>query len=136
MVVQSNTYLSSVPTDVKNIIASKLSILDQYIIFATAENEYTALIYNPPTKNTVQYRIFRQGQNYSYTWNIQRINDVEFKYTISNEYYVVSNVGYGQMLDLPAYEAVQSFASATIIALMFFAIVFKGVLFKCLRRKK
>ena len=101
MVVQSNTYLSTVPTDVKNIIASKLSIMDQYIIFATNENEYTALIYNPPTKNTVQYRIYREGQNYSYTWNIQRVNDVAFEYTITNEYYVVSNVGYGQMLDIP-----------------------------------
>lgn len=135
MVTQYSSY-STVPSDVKNIIAAKLSILDQYILFATGDNEYTALIFNPPTKNTVQYRIYRQGQNYNYTWNIQRVNDVEFEYQVSNEYYVVSNVGYGQMLDLPAYDAVQSFASAIIIALLFFAIIFKGVLFKCLKRKR
>lgn len=135
MVTQHSNY-STVPTDVKNIIASKVSLLDKYIIMCTGDNEYTALIYNPPTKNTVQYRVYRQGQSYTNSWNIQRVNEVEFEYQVSNEYYVVSNVGYGQMMDLPVYEATQSFFSCTMVAIAFFAIIFKGVLFKCLKRKK
>lgn len=135
MIVQSSQY-SMPPTDVRNLIAAKVSILDKYVIFNTGENEYSALIFNPNTNHCTQYNVFRQsGMGYNYTWQIQRIDDVEFEYTISNEYYVYSNDGVGQMLDLPIYEPIQTFVSLTMLSTLFFAIVFKGVLFKCLRRK-
>lgn len=136
MVTQSTEY-SLPPTDVRNLIASKITLLDKYIIMNTAENEYTALIYNPNTQNTVQYRVFRSYQSgYNYVWEIQRINDVEFEYQISNEYYVISNDGVGQMMDLPINNTVQSYVSVFLVCVLFFAIIFKGVYFKCLSSKK
>ena len=134
MVTQSTTY-SLPPADVKALIASKISIFDKYIILNTDVNEYTALIYNPPTQKTTKYVVSRLGLNYSNTWNIIRIDDVEFDYNYSNEYYIVSNDGIGQMMDLPVYEPLNAICSGVLLAICFFAIVFKGVLFKCLRKK-
>ena len=55
---------------------------------------------------------------------------------VDNEYYVFSNIGYGKSLDLPVYDGVISFSLMIISCVLLFAVVFKGALFKCLKRKR
>ena len=131
----ANTY-SNPSTDIQNLIANKCSILDRYILMQTGEYEYTALVYNPCTKKCTQYTISRittTGYNNRYKITSK---DSTFDYNVTNEYYVYSNDGIGKALNLPVTESVTSFSLLIIACSLMFAIVFKGVLFKCLRRKR
>lgn len=115
---------------------SKISILDKYVILKTDEYEYSALVYNTATKETVEYRFYRSMQSgYTNIWNIETIANREFTYNITNEYYAVSNVGYGKQLDLDVYQSIPAFCTAIMCITLIFSIVFKGVLFKCLDRR-
>lgn len=134
MITQYNSY-GSISSDIQTLIASKISILDKYILMRTGENEYTALIYNPCSKKTMQYVISRSNGSYNNEWHLDIINDADYRFNVSNEYYVYSNEGYGRMLDLPVYDAVTSWCLSIITCTLIFAIGFKGVLFKCLRKK-
>ena len=130
------TSYSTVPTQVQYLVASRCKLLDYYILFQTGDYEYTALIQSAASKKIEKVRIFRTSTSgYNSYWDMDVSEATEFSYTVSNEYYVFSNVGYGQMLDLPVYEAVQAHALTAITVVLFFAIVFKGVLFKCLKRR-
>ena len=50
MIRQYTDSYSSASSDIQNLIANKVALLDQYILMQTGQNEYTALIYNPNTK--------------------------------------------------------------------------------------
>lgn len=129
---QYNDY-SNIPQAVRDIVANKCHLLDQYVIMQTGEYRYSAQIYNPVTKECVQYDFTRGGgYNSSYTVNSY---ETSFDYQYSNEYYCYSNLGFGSALDLPVYEGVPAHASAFLVSVLAFAILFKGVLFKCLRKK-
>lgn len=135
MIIQHSNY-GTVSTEIQSLIASKISILDKYVLMRTDENEYTALVHNPLSKNTTQYVISRSSASgYNNPWVVTTIEDVDYRFNISNEYYVYSNEGYGRMLDLPVYDAVSSFGLCILTCTLIFAIAFKGVLFKCLRKK-
>lgn len=134
MITQYNSY-GSISSDIQTLIASKISILDKYILMRTGENEYTALVHNPCSKETIQYVISRSNGSYNNEWQFHIINDADYRFNVSNEYYVYSNEGYGRMLDLPVYDAVTSWCLSIITCTLIFAIAFKGVLFKCLRKK-
>ena len=130
------TSYSTVPTQVQNLVASRCSLLDYYILFQTGDNDYTALIQDPATKKIEEVHIYRKSTSgYNSYWDMEVSEASDFSYTVNNEYYVYSNVGYGQQLNLPVYEAVQSHALVAITVVLFFAIIFKGVLFKCLRKR-
>ena len=134
MINQYNSY-GSISSDIQNIVANNVSLLDSYILMQTGENEYTALIYDNATKKTEQLRFYRTSGNYSSSWRIERTEST-FDYQLTNEYYCYSNVGFGRSLSLPVYQAVTSFSLCSITVLLFFAVIFKGVLFRCLDRKR
>lgn len=131
----ANGYYSSVDSNAQAVIANKISLLDNYILFQTGDNEFTALIQNSITKDTTQYKISRNS-SYNSNYTLVKFENVDFDYTVTNEMYVYSNVGYGRSLDLPVNEGVISHSLIIICCTMLFAIVFKGVLFKCLDRLK
>lgn len=120
---------------IQAIVSNKVALLDQYILMQTGENEYTALVRNPFTKKTTQYIFIRNG-NYSSGYTLSTSEGVDWEYTVSNEVYVFSNMGKGRALDLPVYEGVISHSLIIVCCVLLFAIVYKGVLFKCLDRMK
>lgn len=125
---------SSTDSTVQSIVANKISLLDQYVLMQTGEYEYTALVRNPFTKKTTQYK-FTRNSNYSSAYSLN-VSQGEWDYNVANEVYVFSNMGQGRALDLPVYDGVISHSLIIICCAMLFAIVYKGVLFKCLDRVK
>lgn len=122
---------SSVPQAVRDVVANKCHLLDQYILMQTGQYEYTALIHNPVLDETQQL-VFTRGSNYS-AYNVVQTVGV-WDYTVTNEYYCYSNIGYGAALDLPVVEGIQAHAGAVLVCVLMLAIMFKGVLFPCLDR--
>ena len=136
MITQYADSYSNPSVDIQNLIANKCSILDRYVLMQTGEYEYTALVYNPCTKKCTQYTISRISQSgYNNRYKITS-KDSTFDYNVTNEYYVYSNDGIGKALNLPVTESVTSFSLLIIACSLMFGIVFKGVLFKCLRLKR
>lgn len=133
MITQYTESYSSPSTDIQNLIANKVSILDRYVLMRTGEYEYSALVYNPCTKKCTRYTITRN--DYSKEYQISSA-DSTFDYNVTNEYYVYSNNGIGKALTLPVTANVTAYSLLIISCSLMFAIVFKGVLFKCLRRKR
>lgn len=133
MIYQWGEY-SSVPQTVRDIVASKVALLDYYILMQTGEQEYTALVYNPVSKECVQYRFYRTA-NYG-TWSVETKEDAEWAYQVGNEYYVYSNMDAGAQLDLPVNAGMTAHATAILSITLIFAILFKGVLFPCLLGRK
>lgn len=133
MISQYSEY-GSISSDIQNIVANSVSVLDHYILMQTGEYEYTALVKNLASKDVEQITITRSPTTgYSTKYSVARKNGADFNYNVSNEYYVYSNVGYGKSLEIPAYEGVRTYGIAGITVLLFFMVVFKGALFKCLR---
>lgn len=126
---------SSTDSTVQAIVSNKIALLDQYILMQTGEYEYTALVRNPFTKNTTQYKFTRNG-NYSTGYTLTTSEGVDWEYTVTNEVYVFSNMGKGRALELSVYDGVISHSLIIICCAMLFAIVYKGVLFRCLDRVK
>lgn len=134
MITQYTNSYGSISSDIQNLIANKCSILDRYILMQTDEYEYTALVYNPCTKKCTQYTISRISSSNS-RYQVRQ-SDGTFDYEVTNEYYVYSNDGYGKALNLPVTNSVIAFSLLIISCTLMFAVVFKGVLFKCLRLKR
>lgn len=130
--VQYSEY-GTVPQAVRDLVANKCQLLDQYILMQTGDAEYTALIRNPVTDTTTQIVVSRANNYGSYT--VHQADGI-WAYTVTNEYYCYSNIGYGAALDLPVVEGLQAHASAVIVSVLMLAIMFKGVLFPCLDRLK
>lgn len=136
MITQYTDSYSSPSTEIQNLIANKCSILDRYVLMQTGQYEYTGLVYNPCTKECKKYTISRSSASgYSTQYTISE-SDSTFDYTVTNEYYVFSNDGVGKSLDLPVTESVTAYSLLIISCVLMFAVVFKGVLFKCLQRKR
>lgn len=127
------TEYGSIPQGVRDIVANKVSLLDQYMLIQTDQYEYTAQILDTSTKEVEEIRIYR-GSNYGQYY--VEVTEGTWDWSISNEYYCYSNVGYGSSLDLPVMEGVTAHASIIIACALMFAIVFKGVLFPCLRKRR
>lgn len=127
------TEYSTVPQGVRDVVANKCHLLDQYILYQTDQNEYSALIRNPVLKETTRL-IFTRANNYG-AYSVMEI-PADWAYSVTNEYYVYSNIGYGAALDLPVVEGLQAHAGAVIVSVLMLAILFKGALFKCLRKSK
>lgn len=126
------TDYGSIPQTVRDLIANKISLLDSYILMQTGQNEYTALVNKPGLNECRQYRVYRTG-NYS-TYAVEESAGV-WDYTVRNEYYCYSNVGYGVALDLPVTELATAHATVILACALMLAIVFKGVLFPCLKKR-
>lgn len=136
MITQYSEY-GSISSDIQNLVANNVSVLDQYILMQTGEYEYTALIKNMASKDVEQIVVSRVStNNYNTRYAVTRQNGSNFDFEVSNEYYVYSNVGYGKSLDIPAYEGVRTYGITALTVLVFFMVVFKGALFKCLDKRK
>lgn len=133
-ITQYTTSYSDPSTAIQNLIANKISLLDQYILMQTGQYEYTALVYDPTSKECTQYTMSRDSSNYSSYYEVTETT-ADFDFTVSNEYYVYSNVGYGKALDLPVYDGVISHSLIVICLMLLFAVVFKGALFKIFKRR-
>ncbi len=134
-ITQYNEY-GTISTQIQNIVANNVGLLDDYILMQTGEYEYTALIKDNATKDVTQIKITRNSGNYSSQYTVTKTDVEEFKYTVNNEYYVYSNQQLGQSLNCPIYEQATSYAVVIICCVLCLAIVFKGVLFKCLDKLK
>lgn len=125
------TDYGSIPQAVRDLVANKISLLDSYILMQTGSAEYTALIYKPGLKECQQIRVYRSSNYGAYE---VEVSVGTWDYTVNNEYYCYSNVGYGASLDLPVVEGVTAHATVILACALMLGIVFKGVLFKCLKR--
>jgi len=128
---QHNEY-SSIPQAVRDLVANKVSLLDEYILCQTGDNEYTALIRDLVTGDVKQIYIYR-GSNYGAYSVVE--TDAYWSYEINNEYYCYSNIGLGSALDLPVYDGVQAHAAVIFTAALLFLIVFRSALFPFKRKK-
>lgn len=136
MINQYTESNSAPSSDIQNLIANKIALLDQYVLMQTGQYEWTGLVYNPNTKNCTEYIVKRStSTGYNNYYTVEEKSS-EFDFNVNNEYYVFSNVGYGRSLSLPVHEGVQSHSLIIICLLLLFGVVFKGVLFKCLRFRR
>lgn len=130
----------TVPNDtIKEIVANSVSILDEYVLCQTGQYEYTALIKNLVNGEIEQITIDRNYSdgNYSYTYDVTREIVDTFEYNIPKEYYAVSNIGIGTSLgETPVQSGLVSFGVTALTTLVFFMVIFKGGLFKCLQKRK
>lgn len=130
--VQYNEY-GTVPQLVRELVANKIALLDLYVLCQTGDREYTALIYNPNTKECREIKVVQEEESNVYT---MEESAGTWDYTILNECYAYSNVGQGAALDLPVMAGVTAHANIIVCVALLFAIVYKGVLFPCLNRKR
>ena len=133
MITQYSEY-GSISADIQNLVANNVSVLDQYILMQTGQYEYTALIKNMANRVVEEITVTRSSENYNTKYSVTRQNGADFDYTVSNEYYVYSNVGVGKSLNIPSYEGIRTYSMVGLTVLVFLMVVFKGALFKCLRK--
>lgn len=126
------TEYGSIPQAVRDVVANKISLLDMYILMQTGQYEYTALVWKPGLNECRQYT-FTRASNYG-SYDVTE-SEGTFEYTVSNEYYCYSNVGYGSALDLPVTDLAIAHSSVILACALMLAIIFKGVLFPCLRKR-
>lgn len=137
MITQYSTSYNSPSADIQEIVANSISLLDKYVLFQTGENEYTALIKNIASKDIEQIRIYRMtNTGYTNRYQVERKEVSDFSWNVSNEYYTYSNCGFGKSLDIPSYEGALTYGVTALTTLVFFMVVFKGALFKWLKRRR
>lgn len=119
-----------------DVLYSKIGALDRYVITQTGDGQYGCLVYRIPQKECVMYTITRTGSSYgNYYYNLTE-RESTWEYDIDNEIYCYSNVGLGKMAVLPCHEIMSCWGVAILTCALALAIVFKGVLFKCLRKNR
>lgn len=124
MIQQHGTY-GNIPQAVRDLVANKCHVLDQYVLCQTGDGEYTALVKNVVTKD-VEEIVIRKTGNYSSAYSVTT-HDGEWAWNIGNEYYAYSNVGIGSALDLPVYDGVIAHTSCFITVLLAFLVIYRGV---------
>lgn len=122
----------TIPQAVRDLVANKISLLDSYILMQTGQYEYTALINKSGLNICQQIRVYRTGNYSDYA---VEISEGTWDYNVANEYYCYSNIGYGASLSLPVVEGVTAHATVILACALMLAIVFKGVLFPCLKKR-
>lgn len=128
---------SSIPSQVINISNNKVGVLDDYILYCTGDYRYSLLTKSRLPGQTAKLYTFSRSSSAGYNfYTVSFTDNVPFDYLVTNEYYVYSNIGYGQALTPVCWQGIQTFSLAGITCALFLGIVFKGGLFKCLRQKK
>lgn len=91
-----NGSYSTVPNSAIAIVANRVGMLDSYIMFCTAEKEYTALI-KPLVGNPFKVVVYRGDSGaYNNVWCVSETEVSDTNYSLSNEYYCYSNIRLGQ----------------------------------------
>lgn len=137
MIRQYTDSYSSASSDIQNIVANDISLLEEYVLVQTGQYEWTALINTKGINKCRQIIITRNSPNYNTAYTVSRSNySGEFGAIVENEYYTFSNVGIGKSLNLPIHDIVTSYSLISMCCILLFAVVFKGALFKCLKRRR
>lgn len=135
--IQYDGGYSSCPAEIQNIVANDIAINELYVLMQTGQYEWTAQIYTLGTGATRQLKFIRQSNtSYNNYYIVTRSKDIEFKTVYENEYYIFSNMGFGKSLELPVYTGLQTYSLMIISCMLMFAVVFKGALFKCLKKRR
>lgn len=135
--IQYDGGYSSCPAEIQNIVANDIAINELYVLMQTGQYEWTAQIYTLGIGSTRQLKFNRQSNtSYNNYYTVTRSKDIEFKTVYENEYYIFSNMGFGKSLELPVYQGLQTYSLMIISCVLMFAIVFKGALFKCLKKRR
>ena len=121
----SNTYLE--------FFYSKLGPIDEYIIMRTGDSQYSMLVHRLPQGKIEQYDIIPNPGGYK-GYHVNHNPNADWGYSIENELYVYSNIGYGTMEVLPCHEIMVCWGVTAMVSLVMLMLVFKGALFKCLRK--
>ena len=123
----------TIPQTVQDIVANRCRILDRYVLFQTGDQEYTALIQDPVTGKVtqLQFSFFNDLGFYDVVET-----EGEWDYTVLNEYYCYSNLGFGSALDLPVTEGIQAHCAAVLTVCLMFLVVFRSILFPFKKRRK
>lgn len=124
---------STIPQQIRDIVANKVKLLDEYILFQTDDYEYTALIHDLITDEVTRLT-FSRSENYG-VYAVSQSEGV-WEYTVRNEYYCYSNIGYGAALNLPVIEGIQAHSAAVLISVLMFLVVFRSLLFPFQKRRK
>lgn len=123
---------TTIPQQVRDIVANKCKLLDEYILLQTGEREYTALIRDMVTDEVTCYT-FTRAADYGVYSMLETVGTWE--YTVRNEYYCYSNIGYGAALELPVMEGVQAHSAVVFTVVLMFLVVFRSTLFPFHKRK-
>ena len=119
---QYTASFNSPSSDIQNIFANKISVLDKYVLFQTGENEFTGLIYDIATKKNDSSRFSSW-----FFWTVTESDVSSFDYNITNQYYCFSNVGYGKALSLPVYDSMVAVSCTAICTFCCLLTVFWSV---------
>lgn len=131
------TETTSIPSQVLGVCQNKIGVFDQYILYALSDTSYGMLCKSmlPGSKaRLITFTRGASGSGYYGRYDISIDDDAAWNFSISNEVYVYSNIGYGQALQPVCWQGLQTFSLVGITCALFLAIVFKGVLFRCARR--
>lgn len=134
MISQYNE-IGTVPSQIQQVFAAKISLLDHYVMMRTGEYEYS-MILKKPSGEVIVYQASRITSGYSNTYEITSYNVDEYRYTYTNEYTLISNESIGTQIDLPVYDYVGAVSQAVFTVLIFFVILYKGLLFTIFRKKR
>ena len=127
-----HTDLIPIPDTVLEITANRCRLLDRYVLFQTGTNEFTALIQDPVSDKVSQLKFWINDQG------LYTVLETEgtWEYTVYNEYYTYSNLGFGSALDLPVFAGIQSYAAVVLTVCLMFLVVFRSLLFPFRKRNK
>lgn len=134
MITQYTGSYSVPSTDIQNIVSSSIGFFDSYVLIQTGQYEYTALIKKANSTKVKQLKFTRSSTNSN--WSVSRAESNDFTYTISNEFYTFSNMGFGRQLSPQIYDHILSASMVFICCVLSLAIMFKGVIFTCLRKSR
>ena len=110
---------SSISTTYLNFFYSKLGPLDEYIIMRIGDSQYGMLVHRIPSGDILQYTITPNGSYGSSGYNVTETTNAIWDYTVYNELYVYSNVGYGTMQVLPVHEIMVCWGITGFVCLVF-----------------
>lgn len=127
-----HTELSPIPEQVLEITANRCRLLDRYVLFQTGSAEYTALIQDPVSGKVTQLQFWMSDDE------VFAVMETEgtWQYTVYNEYYTYSNMGFGAALDLPVLNGIQAHAAAVVTICLMFLVVFRSILFPFRTKRK
>ena len=81
MITQHTDY-GSIGSDIQNLVANNVSLLDSYILMQTGQYEYTALIKNLASKEVEEIIITRGNSNYNTNYSVMRQIGSDFDFPI------------------------------------------------------
>lgn len=134
MISQYNE-IGTIPSQIQQVFAAKISLLDHYVMMRTGEYEYS-MILKKPSGEVIVYQASRVTSGYSNTYEITSYNVDDYRYSYTNEYTLISNEGIGTQIDLPVYDYVGAVSQAVFTVLISFVILYKGLLFTIFRKKR